>query len=105
MDDKYLRKYISILQDKEIELLPAKKRRVLKVAEIILEAKLKDKSLDFQYKLKVKELLMLFHPQKKNVDFEAYAKLWIQILQTYLDEKRNRYNSSCYVYNFIEVSR
>ncbi|WP_243472753.1 SNF2-related protein [Winogradskyella sp. MH6] len=103
-NDKYLRKYLKILQDKEIDLLPVKKRRALKVAEIILKAKLKDKKLDYKYKLKVRELLDLFHPRKKDVDFEAYAKIWIDILQPYLEEKRNRYKSSRYVYNLNSLT-
>ena len=68
---------MKILQDKEIDLLPVKKRRALKVAEIILRAKLKDKTFDYKYKFKVRELLDLFLPRRKDVDFEAYAKIWI----------------------------
>lgn len=104
-NDKYLKRYLTILQDKEIDLLPVKKRRALKVAEVILKTKLKDKTLDYKYKLKVRELLKLFHPKKRDVDFEAYAKLWIEILQPYLEEKRNRYKSSRYVYNLNSLTK
>ncbi|WP_299434583.1 SNF2-related protein [uncultured Aquimarina sp.] len=103
-NDSYLKKYLSILQNKEIELLPSKKRRALKVAEVILKEKLKDKSVDYKYKLKVRELLTLFHPKKRDVDFEAYAKLWIDILQPYIDEKRNRHKTSRNVYNLKSLT-
>jgi len=92
-NDKYLKKYLDILQGMEIELLPPKKKRVLHVAEEILIKKIKTKAIDIQTKNLMRQLVQLFHPKKKSVDFDAYAQIWINQLQPYLEEKRNRYKT------------
>lgn len=101
-NDTYLKKYLEMLQDMEIELLPPKKKRALNVAEVILKSKIKAKSIDFQTKNVMRQLIQLFHPKKKSVDFDAYAKIWINQLQPYLEEKRNRYKTRK-VYNLNDL--
>tara|TARA_R110002051_G_scaffold181774_1_gene251342 strand:+ start:107471 stop:110713 length:3243 start_codon:yes stop_codon:yes gene_type:complete len=98
-NDKYLKRYLHILQNKEIELLPPKKRRALEVAEHVLKKKYNSKKEDLDKRMVIKKLIDLFHPKKKAIDFEAYAELWIDKLQPFLDEKRSRYKTSKRVYN------
>lgn len=98
-NDKYLKKHLNFLQEKEFELLTPKKRRALEVAEHILNHKLKVKETDENVKELIRKLLLLFHPKKRAIDFDSFAQIWIGILQPYIDAKRTRYKKSKYVYN------
>jgi len=98
-NDKYLRKHLDLLQEKEVELLAPKKRRALEVAEHILNYKLKVKETDENVKELIRKLLLLFHPKKRAIDFDSFAQIWIGILQPYIEAKRTRYKKSKYVYN------
>lgn len=98
-DDKHLKKYINIFKDKEIQLLPPKKRRALLVAKNLLERKIKVRK-DNEFKKKVmRKLLNLLNPKKTSVDFESLADLWINVLQPWLEERRERNNKKRKVFN------
>ncbi|GAA5084258.1 hypothetical protein GCM10023210_03910 [Chryseobacterium ginsengisoli] len=90
-DNKSLQKYINLFKQKERDLLPPKKKRALEVAEHILLKKTdKRNNLDIALKSSLREMLAVIKPNSKiSVDYERLAEEWIEILQPYLDEKRN----------------
>jgi SNF2 family DNA or RNA helicase len=98
-DDKHLKKYINILKDKEIQLLPPKKRRALIVAKNLLEKKIRGRKDDELKKRVMRKLLSLLNPKKESVDFESLADLWINVLQPRLAERRERNNKKRKVFN------
>lgn len=90
-DDVSLHKFINLFKQKERELLPPKKKRALEVAEYILERKIYAKESDTNQSLKqsMRAMLNLLKPSSKDaVEFERLAEEWIEILQPYIDEKR-----------------
>lgn len=89
-NDDYLEFYLNILRKKEIELLPPKKKRALKVAKNILSARIKKRGIDTYEKQIIQELLKLFSEKNKAVDFDDFAGTWVDFLQPYLDAKRER---------------
>lgn len=103
--DKYLKKYISILKEKEIELLPPKKRRALMVAKTLLEKKIRGRKDDEIKKRIMKKLLRLFDPKIESVDFESLAELWINALEPRLEERRERNKIKRKVFNFNSLTK
>ncbi|PWH83974.1 hypothetical protein DIS18_05345 [Algibacter marinivivus] len=99
-DDKHLKKYINILKDKEIQLLPPKKNRALIVAKNLLEKKIRGRKDDELKKRVMRKLLNLLNPKKESVDFESLADLWINVLQPRLTERRERNKIKRKVFNF-----
>lgn len=89
-NNDYLERYLKILRDKEIELLPPKKKRALKVAKQIFEHRMKKRNVDKYEKQMLQELLKLFNEKNKAVDFDEFAATWVDFLQPYLDNKRER---------------
>jgi superfamily II DNA or RNA helicase len=88
-NDKILKKYIQLFKEKEIELLPPKKKRALKVAEAILKQKLRTRSLDKESKQVFEQMLYFLKPNLKDaIDYERLAEEWITILQPLLNQKR-----------------
>jgi SNF2 family DNA or RNA helicase len=87
--DQALNKYVSLFKEKEIELLPYKKRRAIEVARFILEKNAKRKDISLQAKEVIESLLQLVNPNNQfGVDYELLADEWIVLLQPYLNEKR-----------------
>ncbi|MFH4964754.1 SNF2-related protein [Gaetbulibacter sp. M235] len=98
-EDEYLKKYINILKEKEIELLAPKKRRALIVAKNLLEKKIRGRKDDEVKKRVMRKLLKLFDSKFESVDFEAFAELWIGVLQPRLEERKERNNIKRKVFN------
>lgn len=101
-----LDKFILKMQEQEIKLLPHKKKRVLEVAQTILNQKIKSEK-DVTTKLKLNEVTKLFKQSTREmiVDYYKFAEQWIQILQPYLDEKRGSAKRKRTVYNFSSLVR
>lgn len=88
-NDGMLKKYITLFKEKEIDLLPNKKRRALNVAKVILEKNSRRKDITSTVKDVIQDLLQLLEPNNQlGVDFEFLADEWISIFQPYLNEKR-----------------
>lgn len=88
-NDQALKKYITFFKEKEIDLLPYKKRRALGVARSILEKSFKRKDIDLQTKGVIEALLQLLKPNNQlSVDYEFLADAWINMLQPHLNEKK-----------------
>lgn len=105
--DYYLRKYIQILKEKEIELLPPKKRRALEVAKFILEKKIKSRNIDTILKNSMKKVMSLFDHNLESVDYEILSELWLKVLIPHLENKRNKNKSKRKVFNLnsLKTSR
>tara|TARA_R110002020_G_scaffold37072_2_gene111776 strand:- start:4054 stop:7287 length:3234 start_codon:yes stop_codon:yes gene_type:complete len=98
-NDHLLKKFVQVLKEKEIELLPPKKRRALEVAKYILERKIKSRSLDSLVKTSMKKVLGLFENKLESVDYEMLAELWLKVLTPHLENKRNKNKSKRKVFN------
>lgn len=90
-DESSLRMFINLFKQKEKELLPPKKKRALAVAEFILSNKVKEKNINKALRQSMDTMLKLLKPNSiEAVDYERLAEEWIEILQPYLDEKREQ---------------
>jgi superfamily II DNA or RNA helicase len=105
-NQEQLDKFILRMQEQEIKLLPHKKKRVLEVAQTILNQKVKSEK-DIATKIKLIEVIKLFKHSAREmiVDYYKFAEQWIQILQPYLDEKRDNSKRKRTVYNFNSLAR
>jgi len=101
-----LDKFILNMQEQEIRLLPHKKKRVLEVAQSILDQKIKQEK-HVAVKQKLIEVRNLFKQSSREmiVDYYKFAEHWIQLLQPYLDEKRAKAKRKRTVYNFGTLVR
>lgn len=105
-DDTSLHRFISLFKQKERELLPPKKKRALDVAEYILSKKIetKNKDIDSNLKQSILEVLNLIKPSSvEAVDYERLAEEWIEILQPYLDIKRQQNKRKKTVFNLSSL--
>lgn len=89
-----MHRFIDLFKQKERDLLPPKKERALDVAEYILtkkvEGKNKNKNTNQSLKQPIRDMLNLLKPNPmETVDYERLAEEWIEILQPYLDKKRD----------------
>lgn len=92
-DDYSLHRFINLFKKKERDLLPPKKKRALDVAEFILfkKSNKKDKKVIPNLKQSIHEMLDLLKKDSvKAVDYERLAEEWVEILQPYLDAKREQ---------------
>lgn len=92
-DDSSLHRFINLFKQKERDLLPPKKKRALDVAEYILSKKIEGKSKNINQSLKqsINGMLNLLKPNSIDaVDYERLAEEWIEILQPYLDIRREQ---------------
>lgn len=95
-----LKRYINIFKKKEIELLPSKKKRALKVAEYILEKKINSRETTADIKAEYRRMLKIIQVKSNHViDYERLAEEWIVILQPYLKAKRDRERRKKIVFN------
>ena len=101
-----LEKFTTLMRQREIDLLPHKRRRALAVAQYILKKKL-DKETDITRKALLRQTLFLFQPSIKTtiVDHYEFAAQWIEILQPYLDEKRLNNKRKRMVFNLKSLER
>jgi len=86
----YLLKAVQKLRKKEIELLPYKKKRVLKIAQNSLKYFFKNEK-DIEKKRLIKSVLDIFNIDNSSdyiLDFSHFADLWLELLQPILDKKR-----------------
>jgi len=91
-------KYLSLLQKKEKELLPPKKRRTLDVAEQILKRLLKKarKSLPHEKDMKriglITDLITSFNSfnEDTSIDYYVYSEIWHNELKPFLEEARDK---------------
>ncbi len=104
-NNHHLEYYLKILRKKEIELLPPKKRRALEVAKEILQRRLKSRFIDRYEKEIIGQLLKLFSETNKAVDFDEFASSWIDFLQPYLDDKRERNFRNRQSFNLNELKK
>ncbi|MCF2873818.1 MULTISPECIES: SNF2-related protein [unclassified Tenacibaculum] len=102
-NDHYLNYYLDILRNKEIDLLPPKKKRALNVAKEILSKRIKQKKIPLEEKKVIKQLLELFNQKNRHVDYDEFASLWIKFLQPYIDDKRTRNSRSRQPFNFNDL--
>lgn len=105
-DDISLYRFISLFKQKERDLLPPKKKRALDVAEYILSKKAegKNKTLNQSLKQSFREMLNLLKPNSiEAVDYERLAQEWIEILQPYLDNKREQNKRKKTVFNLSSL--
>lgn len=105
-DQLALERFITKMRQQEVELLPHKKRRALKVAKTILQKKL-NKEKDRTRKSLLRRTIGLFITEKRDliVDYYEFAQQWIEILQPYLDEKRAGDKRKRKVYNLYSLER
>ncbi|KJS07120.1 MAG: hypothetical protein VR77_02150 [Flavobacteriales bacterium BRH_c54] len=103
-NDYYLNKYIKLLKDNELELLSPKKKRAIKVAEIVLTKRFNNKKATLKERQIINKLLQLFDRRKSFVDFDDFSKTWITFLQPYLDEKRERNKDKRRVFNLNDLT-
>ena len=103
-NDHYLSKYIRLLKDNELELLSPKKKRAIKVAEIVLRKRLNQRNVMLEEKQIIKKLLELFDRRKSFVDFDAFSKTWIGFLQPCIDDKRERNKDKRKVFNLNDLT-
>lgn len=101
-----LDEFINKMREREIQLLPHKRRRTLEVAKIILIQKLKSEK-DSLYGAKIKEVLSLFNHGSREVivDYYRFAEIWLKILKPYLDAKRAGTKNKRKVYNLRNLIR
>jgi len=91
---KSLNEYLIVLQAKEIDNLPNKRERALRVAKYILEKKFKkaEKDKDKDRIRIINKLLRLFEPSTiyddYSIDYFSFSQMWLDILNPYLYEKR-----------------
>ncbi len=90
-DDSSLHRFINLFKQKEKDLLPPKKKRALDVAEYILSKKIETKGIHPTLKQSMRDMLNLLKLNSiEAVDYERLAEEWIEILQPYLDTKREQ---------------
>jgi superfamily II DNA or RNA helicase len=92
-DDNSLHRFINLFKQKERDLLPPKKKRALDVAEYILSKKLERKNINSNHILKqsIRDMLSILKPDSiEAVDYERLAEEWIEILQPFLNSKREQ---------------
>lgn len=91
--DQEIKKIVRRLRMHEKLLLPNKKRRALKVAEMLLEQYIKQLKPGDIHKDKCEELLGLFNLEpdaSEYVDFDHFADLWLSILIPALDKLKKK---------------
>ncbi|WP_072999357.1 helicase-related protein [Epilithonimonas mollis] len=92
-DDNSLHRFINLFKQKERDLLPPKKKRALDVAEYIPSKKLERKNINSNNILKqsIRDMLSILRPDSIDaVDYERLAEEWIEILQPFLNSKREQ---------------
>lgn len=87
---KYLEYYLKILEAKERQLLSPKKKRALSVAEELLGRRYRQQMVPERDRAIISKLLELFKENLKYVDLDAFAGLWTDFFQPYIDDKRER---------------
>jgi superfamily II DNA or RNA helicase len=82
--------YLEVFRGQEKLLLPFKKRRVLEVAQYILNQKL-SKEKDLKIKRLIEENLFLFRTSIRSeiVDFYSLSEMWLDILQPHINRMRD----------------
>lgn len=105
-NDAVLKNYIKYFKEKEITLLPYKKKRALEVAGFILEKSSKRRDISPQAKEVVESLLQLLKPNSQlGVDYEFLANEWITILQPHLNEKKENLKRKKIVLNLSSLTQ
>lgn len=102
-NDDYLEHYLNILRKKELELLPPKKRRALKVAREILHIRYNQRSVQIEEKKVIRKLLVLLREESRFVDLDDFAMTWIKFLQPYLEDKRARNTRNRRAFNLNDL--
>lgn len=103
-NDHYLNKYIQLLKDNELELLSPKKKRAIQVAEQVLSIRYYQRNTPNEERQIIHRLLQLFDRKKSFIDFDAFSKTWIEFLQPYLDDKRDRNKDRRKVFNLNDLN-
>ena len=89
-NEKLLADYVKILSKIEFKLLSPKKQRALSVAEQLLKQTLKSRKLDADYKSITTDLLEIFQNKEQSLDYDAFAKMWIEILTPHLRRRKEQ---------------
>ncbi|MCB9236008.1 MAG: hypothetical protein H6581_30455 [Bacteroidia bacterium] len=94
---KIIKQYVDSVHSYEIELLPPKKRRALKLLRDTLEKYKKKETPGSEMYAICHDLLRVFLPhedRKVGIDYDRFGSLWLNIVQPRLIEKRKAARSS-----------
>lgn len=87
-----LNRYKILLKQNEINILPTKRKRVLEIAQYILNKKLKHESPDVIRRNLILEVLEIFElkvgDMDYNIDYYAFSQHWLDKFTPLLQEKR-----------------
>jgi superfamily II DNA or RNA helicase len=105
-DAPSLNHYVKLFKKKERELLPAKKRRALEVADHILRQHKQQKGIDRELDraMNIMQELLLGRSEEI-VDYDRLADEWIIVLQPYLEAKRESKKNKKLEYNLNSLKR
>jgi len=105
--DKFLIGAVIKLKQKELYLLPNKRKRALLVAQNILE-KYFDKATELHRKKLIDKLRKLFTTDHSDehgiVDYYHFAQQWLDIFQPILNKKRKLHVKKRYTYSLNELT-
>jgi superfamily II DNA or RNA helicase len=107
-----LKEYIKLLQKQEIESLPNRRKRALRVAERLVDNQLKKarKEKDREMTSILLKVLSTFRPIVRNedeykIDFYAYSQVWLDELNPILKEKREGFKRRVYYLNDLKKEK
>lgn len=105
--DKYLIESVKKLKQKELLLLPNKRKRVLRVAQEILDKHYK-KAKEINRKqliVNIKKLFNTDHAEDHGiVDYYHFAQQWLDVFQPVLNKKRKLHKKKRFVYSLNDLS-
>lgn len=89
---KELDRYIKLLLDNEINILPSKRKRAIEVAKFILEKQFKSAEKDPSRRKLIRQVLEMFEPrvvnEEYNIDYYHFSQQWLDIFTPILAEKK-----------------
>ena len=98
--DKELEKYFNLLKRNEVELLPNKQKRALRLAEFAIRQVIQN-TQDLEEKDIYIEALKLFKPSledEASIDYSEFARQWLQLFKPHMQRvKDSKKNKNCVV--------
>jgi Helicase conserved C-terminal domain len=89
-----LDRYIKLLLDNEINMLPSKRKRAIEVAKFILGKQLKQAAKDLFRRKLIRQVLEMFEPsivnEEYNIDYYHFSQQWLDIFTPILAEKKRQ---------------
>ncbi|MHA4894644.1 SNF2-related protein [Pedobacter sp. PWIIR3] len=90
----YINKYVKLLLDNEISILPCKRKRTLELAKYILLKKMDESKRDILRTKLLTETLDMLNPKiiegQYNVDYYHLSQQWLDIFMPYLAELKQK---------------